>query len=192
MNGEIGSLHGRRQKAARVTFAAHLGAAVMLGFLMVISEGPSAPAGPGESTARHSPGCRLSCSARYGLFQLWLLGYWLWLEILRRHAHRARDVTFDDVPGYTGMRRSYPDDRVDRVSVQASMAVIVAACWLAEVGYVPVGVYQVTHFGNGDQSVGFTIGGLVTFTLTFAFGIAIVIAKLSTRSAATTVRSSAR
>jgi hypothetical protein len=77
MNGEIGSLRGRRKKAARVTFAAHLGAAVVLGFLMVISEGPSAPAGPGESTARHSPGCRLSCSARYGLssYGCWVTGY---------------------------------------------------------------------------------------------------------------------
>jgi hypothetical protein len=38
MNDTISGLRGKRTKAAQITLAAHLGAAVALGFMMVISE----------------------------------------------------------------------------------------------------------------------------------------------------------
>jgi hypothetical protein len=184
MNVTISGLRGRRKKAARITLGAHLAAALLLGAVMATIVGPSAPMNLADSVMLAR--LQLLLLAVAGLVQAALLGNWIRLELLRRRARNAMSQApaFAVPAGYLGGAR-YREDRVDRIAVQGCMATIVAACWLAEIGYLPPATYQISSGGFGDQNVGFTIGCLVIFaalaiTCSFTAGVC----KLSQRNSA--------
>jgi hypothetical protein len=178
------AISGRRKKAARITLAAHLAMALLLGAMMAIVVGPSAPMNLADSVMLAR--LQLILLAVAGLIQAVLLGNWFRLELLRRRTSSTMRpaLAFPAADGRPAVAQ-YREDRVDRIAVQGCMATIVAACWLAEIGYLPPTVYQISSGGFGDQNVGFTIGCVVIFAaLTLTCSFTAGICKLSQRNSA--------
>jgi len=175
---------GRRKKAARITLAAHLAMALLLGAMLATVVGPSAPVNLADSVMLAR--LQLILLAVAGLIQVALLGNWFRLELRCRRTGSATSqvLAFPGPDGYPAVGQ-YRDGRVDRITIQGCMGTIVAACWLAEIGYLPPAMYQISSDGFGDQNVGFTIGCFVIFAaLTLTCSFTAGICKLSQRNSA--------
>lgn len=167
------ALLGRRRRAAGTALIAHLAGVIVPGVLMAATEGPAAPASLGQSVTLAR--VQLVLLAVTWLVQAALLGNWTRLALTLRRARWGRDAS------------------PSQVVVHTAMASVIAACWLAEIGYLPLAAYQAGSGGIGDQNAGFTIAMIVIFAAAaLGGGLTAVTAKLTERSRAATPRLSPR
>lgn len=151
-------LLSRRQVVARNTLLTHVTAVIVLLMLMAGTEGPAAHGSGASATLAK---LQLFLLAVAGLAQIFMTGRWT------RYALTLRQVGGPDpgrnAPHNQWERAAYLSARTDRGAVRVLMTLTVAAAWLAEIGCVPVAIYQVEHGGRGDPNMDFAIGMIVLF-----------------------------
>jgi len=167
----------RRRAVARTTLLVHVTAVVVLLILMAGTEGPAAH---GTETSLTLARLQLILLAAAGLVQIFLAGRWTQYALTVRQL-RAGGST----PRNQWERSAYLSARTDRGAVRTLMTLTVAAAWLAEIGCVPMAIYQVDHGGAGDPDIDFTIGMIVLFvSVTVMAAMTAAFARLGSRSPA--------
>lgn len=137
-------LLGRRRAVARTTLLVHITSVTVLLILMAGTEGPAAHGtGTGVTLAKF----QLFLLAVAALIQIFMIGRWTQYALLARRARARAD---EPVPPVRG-------------AILALMTMTTAAAWLAEIGCLPMAVYQISNGGRGDPDTDFTIGMIVLF-----------------------------
>jgi hypothetical protein len=162
----------RRKRAARLTLAAHLAFVLVLGAVMVTTEGSSAPTDAGHAvTLARMQEVFLTVAV---IAQLALSGWWTRLALAVRRIRQAgsRADASPEPQDYAG-RMALWQSRETRGVVRGCMTAIVVLCWLPELGYLVQAQDQTGTGGYAQSDSGFTIGTLFFYAV-FAGGVALV------------------